>query len=88
MPDRHPIIGLDDEPLTAGALLDEAISRYRLPPRTGALDSWVNQAPTETIAAFAKHAVDAARLADFATVVHFAHQIAQALEAESKRTTS
>ena len=75
MTDRQALIGPDDEPLTAGALIDAAIAPLNLPKRESLpLESWAASLTSDDGRRFARQAVDAARVADFATTVHFARQ--------------
>jgi len=75
MTDRQALIGPDDEPITAGALLDAAIAPLSLPRRESLpLESWAASLVSDDGRRFARQAVDAARVADFATTVHFARQ--------------
>ena len=75
MTDRQAMIGPDDEPLTAGALIDAAIAPSSLPRRESLpLESWAASLTSDDGRRFARQAVDAARVADFATAVHFVRQ--------------
>lgn len=65
----------DDEPLSAGGILDAAIDNLDLPKRDGRpLDDWAASLAGKEAQRFGGEVVNRARVGDYAGVRHYAHQ--------------